>query len=101
MIQYRYTTVNFQLTSLHQKGMKKMKLTKAQKEVVSYLKENSKQRFLWTTETSSLQAWIGDKNGNMLLPISFQTAESLFKKGRIRFENADFINGLFQYELVG
>ena len=65
------------------------------------MRENTKQRFLWTTETSSLQAWIGDENGNTLLHISFQTAESLFKKGRIRFENADFINGLFQYELVG
>lgn len=74
-----------------------MKLTQAQKQAVSLMKEGL---FLWANEKTNVKAWIGDDNGKKITDIPFQTAESLFRKERIQFENGDFKSGIFKYELV-
>lgn len=74
-----------------------MKLTQAQKEVVSYMREGL---FLWTNEKTHTNAWIGDDKGNKRTDINYKTAESLFRKGRIQFENGDFQTGIFKYKLI-
>jgi hypothetical protein len=79
------------------KGLGKLKLSKAQIDVISALKLGS---FVWTNEGDNFKAWLGDDNGNRQKGIHVKTAEVLLNRGWIKFVDGDYRHRLFKYELV-
>jgi hypothetical protein len=77
-------------------GKVRMKLSKAQLEVVDSMKNGL---FLFTGEGSNFKAWLGDENGTHVKFLKKKTVEILYHLKVIKIADRFYHRKLYKYEL--
>jgi len=73
-----------------------MRMSKAQKEVISEMKRGL---FIWTNEGRDFKAWLGNEMGQKVRGIKVRTLEILYDRGEVTLLNEKYPSGRYKYGL--